>query len=145
MRLGAPLLAVSAVAALLGCAAPQTGGPPTQTTDASTVPTPIDEASVRALYAVPHREEGTVMHGAHAGAQWTKWTKPDGSVELLAGHGLFADTGKFVIRGNAVCSTWGFIDGGKEQCVHLVRVGPDEYVAYGDDRLEGSRFKVGPP
>jgi hypothetical protein len=138
-------LALSAAAALLGCADLQQVVAPAQTTDTATLPAPIDAAAVRALYAAPHREDGTVMHGSHEGAQWTKWTKPDGSLELLAGHGLFADTGRFVIRGNALCSTWGHIDGSKEHCVHLVQIGPDEYVTYGDDREEGSRFKVRPP
>jgi hypothetical protein len=109
------------------------------------VPPPMPAADVLALYATPHREEGTVMHGSHEGAHWTKWAKPDGSMELLAGHGLFADTGKFVIRGNMICTTWGHIDDGHENCVHLVQVSSGEYVTYGTDGKEGSRFEIQPP
>jgi hypothetical protein len=136
-----------ATTALLGCAELHPSGPTTAAADpaVSAQPAPIDPAAVQALYAVPHREEGTVLHGSHQGAQWTKWAKPDGSLELLAGHGLFADTGKFVIRGNMLCSTWGHIDGGHEHCVQLVRVSADEYVTYAEDGTEGSRFQVRPP
>ncbi len=106
---------------------------------------PMCEAALEALYAAPHREDGTVMHGSHQGAQWTKWAKPDGSMELLAGHGLFADTGKFVVRGDMVCTRWGIIDHGKEGCEHVVQVGANEYMTVGTDGVEGSKFKVLPP
>ena len=134
----ARLLPVAAVATLIGCTDLITPVPP----EAPAQPAQLDATAIQAIYALPHREDGTVMHGSHAGASWTKWTKSDGSLELLAGHGMFADTGKFVIRGNAVCSKWGIIDGGKEHCVHLARIGTDEYMTYGEDGVEGSRFKV---
>jgi hypothetical protein len=142
------LLAFAAVAALLGCANLQTPAPPPQAAaapPAAKPATPIDAAAVQTIYAVPHREDGIVLHGSHEGAEWTKWTKPDGSVELVAGHGMFADTGKYVIHGNMICTAWGHINGGKQGCERLVRVSPDEYVTYDDDGSEGSRFKVGPP
>jgi hypothetical protein len=145
-RLG-HLLPVAALTALLGCAGPPPAAPPPLAPAATRVvlPSPISAVALRAIYAVPHREEGTVLLGAHRGAKWTKWTKPDGGLELLAGHGMFADSGKFVIRGNMICSTWGIIDSGRENCVHLVQVADDEYVSYGADGLEGSRFKIMPP
>ena len=148
MRQPIRFLPLIAFAALLGCAEL---GTPAPTPEAAATPpspakaAPIDAVALHAIYAVSHREDGTVMHGSHEGAEWTKWAKPDGHMELLAGHGMFADSGKYVIRGNAICTAWGHIDGGKEACAHLVRVSPDEYVTYGDDGSEGSRFKVGPP
>jgi hypothetical protein len=140
------LLSAAALAALLGCATP---GPSTapQGSDAPVAPPRsvfLDAAAVRALYAGPHREEGVVLHGSHEGAPWTKWTKRDGTVELLAGHGLFADTGTLAIRGNTACWRWAHIDGGKESCLHLARVGADEYVTYDPDGSEGSHFRIVP-
>jgi len=141
-RLG-HLIASASTAALLGCAnvqpppiISQLTGPP--------APTPLDDAALRALYSEPHREDGTVMHGSHQGAQWTKWTKPDGGLELLAGHGLFADSGKYEIRGNTICSRWSHIDSGKESCMQVIQVSADEYVTVGSDGKEGSRFHVVP-
>jgi hypothetical protein len=143
MRAIGRVVAFTAVILPLGCALPPpapapTAGPPPP-------PAPMDAEAVRALYAAAHREEGTVMHGAHQGAQWTKWAKPDGSMELLAGHGLFADTGRFAIRGNMICTSWGIIDHGREGCERLVQVGDNEYMTYGMDGVEGSKFKVLPP
>lgn len=106
---------------------------------------PIDASALQALYAEPHREDGVVLHGEHAGAHWTRWTKPDGSLQLTAAHGLFADTGTFTLRGNALCSRWEHIDTGQENCVHLVRVGPDRYTSYDNAGVEGSTFQVSPP
>jgi hypothetical protein len=143
-RLGRMLPFIAATA-LLGCAQ---GHPSSEVASVSAQPanpSPIAAAAVQALYAVPHREDGTVMQGSHQGAHWIRWAKPDGSLELLAAHGLFADSGKYVIRGNALCMTWGHIDEGKESCVHLVQVSADEYVTYGTDGSQGSRFRVGPP
>jgi hypothetical protein len=143
---GSGHIVVLAVAfAASGCTVLPWSGPPPTPAVATGRPAPIDAAALEALYGAPHREDGTVLHGSHEGAQWTKWAKPDGSMELLAGHGLFADTGKFVIRGNAICTAWGHIDQGRENCVHLAHVGDNEYVTYDDDGSEGSRFKVMPP
>lgn len=139
------LSAIAALALLLGCAQSPVLSTAAIPPPPSSDPTPITAQAVHALYAVPHREDGTVLDGDHKGAQWTKWAKPDGSMELLAGHGMFADSGKYVIRGNMICTKWGFIDGGRESCVHLVRVSVDEYVTYSPDGSEGSRFKIGPP
>ena len=61
--------------------------------------TPSGAEALRALYGAPHREDGVVIAGAHAGAQWIKWTKPDGNIELSAAHGMFADTGKYRAEG----------------------------------------------
>jgi hypothetical protein len=99
---------------------------------------------VRALYAVPHREDGVVLQGSHKGAPWTRWTKQDGTVSLLAGHGLFTDTGKLAIRGNTACWKWASIDDGKESCTLLVRVGANEYVTYDGDGSKGSDFHIVP-
>ncbi len=106
--------------------------------------TPVDAAALRALYAAPHREDGVVLHGDHAGAHWIKWTKPDGSLEISAGHGLFADTGTFVVRGDTVCARWSHIDDGHENCMHLVRTGPDTYTSVDPDGVPGSSFRVRP-
>ncbi len=131
-----PCAAVVLVAAgVAGCSTP----PPAATG------APLGAAEIAALYAAPHREDGVVVGGAHVGAHWTKWTKPDGSMELSAAHGLFADSGTFVLRGNAVCARWEQIDHGRENCMHLVRSGPDEYTTIGPDGQPGSRFKVKPP
>jgi hypothetical protein len=129
------------MSALLGCAELQSAADPP---GAAAAPTPIDAKALQVLYATPHREDGMVLHGSHQGAEWTKWAKPNGHMELLAGHGLFADTGKYTLRGNRICTAWGHIDAGKEGCETLVLVGTDEYVTYGSTGSEGSRFKVRP-
>jgi hypothetical protein len=146
--LASRLLPFVAAGALFGCAEVQTSSQPAAMLAVAAPHPPaaaIDAATLQAMYAVPHREDGTVMHGSHEGAQWTKWAKPDGSMELLAGHGLFADSGKYVIRGNLLCTTWGHIDSGHENCVRLVQISTDEYMTYGTDGTEGSRFEVHPP
>jgi hypothetical protein len=139
-------LSAAAVAALLGCVTPSPSIAPQGSGTSAAPPHPafLDAAAVRALYAVPHREEGVVLHGSHKGAPWTKWIKQDGTVALLAGHGLFTDTGTLAIRGNTACWKWVQIDGGKESCVQLVRVGADEYVTYDGDGSEGSHFHIVP-
>ena len=104
----------------------------------------LDAAAVRALYAVPHREDGVVLQGSHKGAPWTRWIKQDGTVSLLAGHGLFTDTGKLAIRGNTACWKWASIDDGKESCTRLVRVGANEYVTYDGDGSKGSDVHIVP-
>jgi hypothetical protein len=134
-----------AVAMLIGCAAPQPSPPAEQAAAAAGQAVALGAADVHALYGSPHQEDGVVLHGAHAGAHWTKWTKPDGTVELTAAHGLFTDKGRFVIRGNEVCYTWQHIDGGRQTCVHLAKVGADEYLSYASDGTEGSRFRVSVP
>ena len=106
--------------------------------------TPVDAAALRALYAAPHREDGVVIAGAHAGARWIKWTKPDGSIELSAAHGMFADTGKFELKDDAVCASWAHIDNGRETCMRLFRSGPDSYTSITLDGKPGSRFRVRP-
>ncbi len=106
--------------------------------------TPVGPAELRALYAMPHREDGVVITGPHAGAQWTKWTKPDGSIELSAAHGMFADSGKFVLKDDAVCASWAHIDEGRETCMRLTRTGPDSYTSTTLDGQPGSRFRVRP-
>ena len=106
--------------------------------------TPVGVAELQALYAAPHREDGVVLAGAHAGARWIKWTKPDGSIELSAAHGMFADTGKFVLKDDAVCASWAHIDNGRETCMHLFRTGPDSYTSITLDGNPGSRFSVRP-
>jgi hypothetical protein len=93
------------------------------------------------MYSAAHREDGVVLKGAHEGAQWTRWLKPDGTMKLSAAHGLFTDTGRFVVEGDQLCSTWDHIDGGKKSCVHVVKTGPEEYVTYGDDGA-GSSFRM---
>lgn len=147
---GASRLALAAVAVLAGCGAPRPAGhaPATQgsaETPRPTGPAVLDRAALQALYATPHREDGTVLAGAHAGAHWTKWTKPDGSAELSAAHGLFADSGKYVIRADRVCWRWSQIDSGRETCMRVMKVGDNEYKTLAPDGSEGSRFRVGPP
>jgi hypothetical protein len=138
------IIALASVTALLGCAEPKiftVVSPPGQPPQ----PEPLDDAALRALYASPHREDGTVIAGSHQGAQWTKWTKPDGGLELLAGHGLFADSGTYEIRDNMICSKWSHIDGGKESCMRVIQVSSDEYMTLGTDGKQGSRFHIAPP
>lgn len=145
-------LALAAVAVLAGCGAPGGAGraPATQGTAA---PLPsmhppardLDQAALQALYATPHREDGIVLAGAHAGAHWTKWTKPDGSAELSAAHGLFADSGKYAIRDDRVCWRWSQIDAGKETCMRVMKVGDNEYKTLAPDGSEGSSFRVASP
>jgi hypothetical protein len=140
------LLSAVVAAALLGCAATSPSITP-QVSDTSAAPPHaafLDAAAVRALYAVPHREDGVVLQGSHKGALWTRWTKQDGTVSLLAGHGLFTDTGKLAIRGNTACWKWASIDDGKESCTQLVRVGANEYVTYDGDGSKGSDFHIVP-
>lgn len=133
------VLAIAAAAALAGCA-----GPPAPPAGAA-AGGPIGATELRALYATAHREDGVVLHGAHAGARWTKWARPDGSLELSAAHGLFADTGRYVLKGDQICSSWSQIDDGRQICMRLRRTGPDTYVSVEANGNEGSRFKVGPP
>jgi len=131
-------LALLVVTALIGCAGQS--APPTVATAATG--TPVDAQALATLYATPHRENGVVLGGAHEGTQWVKWAKPDGSLELSAAHGLFADTGHFVLRGDEVCARWTEIDHGREACMHLVKDGPDEYTSVGPDGKPGSHFTV---
>ena len=144
-------VALAAAAMLAGCGAPGNAGraPATAGTEAALSAHPavrdLDRAALQALYATPHREDGTVLAGAHAGAHWTKWTKPDGSAELSAAHGLFADSGKYVIRADRVCWRWSQIDSGRETCMRVMKVGDNEYKTFAPDGSEGSRFRVGPP
>ena len=114
-----------------GCAAPQ------RQAATAAQGAPIGAAELRALYAAPHREDGVVLHGAHAGAHWIKWSKPDGSLELSAGHGLFADTGQYVVRGDTVCARWAHIDKGRENCMYLVKIAPDTYTSVEFPRRRG--------
>lgn len=153
-------VALAALAALVGGAAPR----PAENASAGTVrvsaqpvsvsvqpaslssgPALLGAAELRALYAEAHREDGVVVSGAHVGARWIKWVKPDGSLELSAAHGLFADTGRFTVKSNEVCSQWEHIDDGKEACVHLVKVGPGKYTSYDADGAPGSTFRVSAP
>ena len=131
---------VLAMMGLAGCAA--SPAPPSADPPVAALGKPLDAQAVAALYRAPHREDGVVLTGAHQGAHWTKWTKPDGSLELSAAHGLFADSGHFVLRGNSVCARWSQIDHGRENCMHLVQDGPGEYTSIGPDGKPGSRFKV---
>jgi hypothetical protein len=138
------LLSAVVAATLLGCATTSPSIKP-QASDTSAAPPHaafLDAAAMRALYAVPHREDGMVLQGSHKGAPWTRWTKRDGTVSLLAGHGLFTDTGKLAIRGNTACWKWASIDDGKESCTQLVRVGAHEYVTYNGDGSKGSDFHI---
>ncbi len=141
------LCALAAVTVLAGCASPGTRGraPSAQGNAAPARPAVLDKAALLALYATPHREDGTVLAGAHAGAHWTKWTKPDGSAELSAAHGLFADSGRFAIRDNRVCWRWSQIDSGRETCMRVMKVGDNEYKTFAPDGSEGSSFRVAPP
>ena len=138
---------VMAMMGLAGCAASTPSAPadPPAASPAASLGKPLDAGAVAALYGAPHREDGVVLSGAHQGAHWTKWIRPDGSLELSAAHGLFADSGRFVLRGNVVCARWEQIDHGRENCMHLVQDGPDEYTSIGADGQPGSRFKVEPP
>lgn len=131
-----------ALIGLAGCAAAPSSPKPRTDPAAAALGPPLTAHAIAALYGEPHREDGVVLTGAHQGAHWTKWTKPDGSLELSAAHGLFADTGHFVLRGNRVCARWSQIDHGHENCMHLVKDGPDEYTSIGSDGRPGSRFKV---
>ncbi len=105
----------------------------------------LGNSSLQSLYGTAHREDGVVLHGSHVGARWTKWVKPDGSMQLLAGAGLFTDTGRVVVVGDTVCSTWQHIDGGKTSCMRVGRIAVDTYVSYGADQVSGSRFRVSIP
>jgi len=134
-------LAVAALTGLLGCA----GQPPApKPATAGAHGAPMDAQALAALYAAPHRENGVVLGGAHQGTHWVKWTKPDGSLELSAAHGLFADTGHYVLRGNQLCARWTQIDHGRENCMHLIEDGPGQYTSIGADGRPGSRFTVVP-
>jgi curli biogenesis system outer membrane secretion channel CsgG len=150
IRATGSLWVLAAAAALAGCA----GSPSSSTSaiaadnaasPAKAAAAPVGAEVVRTLYASPHREDGVVLDGAHAGAHFTKWAKPDGSLELSAAHGLFADTGKFIVKGNEVCSSWEHIDNGRQGCVQLMKVGTNEYVTLRPDGSEGTRFRVSPP
>jgi hypothetical protein len=130
---------------LAGCTPPQ---PPASSPVASLPPAPtsghpelLGVTAIQALYSVPHREDGVVLHG-RVGAKWTKWIAPDGSLRLSAGGGMFTDTGRLAIVGNEVCATWTHIDGGKTSCMHLAKVGPNTYVSYDAEGLEGSKFHI---
>lgn len=138
-------LAFAAVAALIGCSASGTSPRADRASSASSRSTPGGAAEVQALYGTAHREDGVVLQGDHAGAHWTKWAAPDGTLRLSAGHGLFTDTGKFVLRGNEICSTWAHIDAGKENCVRPVKIGADEYATYLPDGSENATFRVSAP
>jgi hypothetical protein len=140
------LLSAAVTVALVGCATTTASIIP-QSSETSARPAHgafLDAAAVRALYAVPHREDGVVLQGSHKGASWTRWTKQDGTVSLVAGHGLFTDTGRIAVRGNAACWKWASIDEGKESCTQLMRVGADEYVAFDGDGSKGSDFHIVP-
>lgn len=139
-KTGAALVLAVAVMAG-GCAGPQSQG---ATAEPEAQGTPLSMAEVRALYAAPHREDGVVLNGAHAGAHWTKWWKPDGSIELSAAHGMFADTGTYAIRGDAVCARWSHIDHGHESCMRIFKSGTDTYTTIDPDGRPGSRFRVRP-
>lgn len=134
-----------AVALIGGCTRAGTSGQPSDPAVAATRGgTPVSPSALHALYSQPHREDGVVLSGAHAGAHWIKWTKPDGSLELSAAHGLFADTGHYVLKNDAVCARWSHIDDGHENCMRLVKTGADSYVSLGSDGKPGSSFHVRP-
>ncbi len=139
---GSAIVAVAMVA-LTGCAAPSpTSSPPgPQAAAAPEQPKAIDAREVEALYDTAHREDGVVLAGAHAGAHWIKWYKPDGKMELSAAHGLFADSGTYAVSGDKVCVAWNHIDDGKRTCMHLIKNGVD-YITLMPDGSEGSRFRV---
>ena len=143
VRIGAAL-ALAAACVVAACATPQRAAPPPAGQQAAQSAVPVDATQLAALYAAPHREDGVVLSGAHAGAHWIKWAKPDGSLELSAAHGLFADSGHFVLKGNQVCAHWSQIDQGHETCMYLVRIGADTYTSYDTMGRPGSRFHVRP-
>jgi hypothetical protein len=138
IRMGAAF-SLTAACIAAACATPQ---PAARTSGADAAP--VDATQLAALYAAPHREDGVVLSGAHAGAHWIKWAKPDGSLELSAAHGLFADSGRFVLKGDQVCAQWSHIDNGRETCMHLVKTGADTYTSYDTGGQAGSRFRVRP-
>jgi hypothetical protein len=140
MRYNGTAIAFAATAALLGCAGPQPAATPQQA-----AATPLGPAEVQALYATPHREDGVVVEGPHAGTHWTKWANPDGTLKLSAAHGLFTDTGSYVVRGNQLCVTWQQIDSGKSTCLHVARIGANEYANVLPNGTETSTFKVSSP
>ncbi len=124
---------------------PQTQVPSQAQAQSQSQAQPMGPAEIKALYHAPHRENGVVLSGAHAGAHWTKWTKPDGTMELSAAHGLFADSGKYVVKGDQVCATWSHIDKGKQNCMHLLKDGANDYITVQADGSQGSRFSVTSP
>lgn len=144
--------AILAAIAVLGACA---GQPPARTAAFSAAPAAsspaaahealVDATLIHTLYSSPHREDGVVLGGAHAGAHWTKWTKPDGTMELTAAHGLFADSGKFIVKGDEICASWEHIDQGRQTCMRLVKEGANEYVTVMPDGSQGSRFRVVSP
>lgn len=85
-----------------------------------------------------------MLRGSHTGAHWTKWTKPDGTLRILAGGGVFTDHGRYDIDGDQLCATWRTIDAGRRICMHVGRDGPGSYVTYDLQGFEGSRFRVSP-
>jgi hypothetical protein len=147
MQLRAAFLLSWMVAAVAGCTSLAPTPPPVVGGAPSPPPTSarIGPDGLHALYATSHKEEGTVLQGAHVGAHWTKWTNPNGSMQLVAAHGVFTDSGHYVLRGDMICSRWTVIESGKEGCDYLVRVGDDEYVSYQPDGSQGSRIKMMPP
>ncbi len=130
-------LTAPALVALAGCGATHADS----SSHAQVSGKPVDAAALQDMYRTAHREDGVVLQGAHEGAHWTRWLKPDGTMTLSAAHGLFTDTGRFTVEGDQLCSTWTHIDSGKKSCVHVVKTGPDAYVTYGDDGA-GSSFRM---
>jgi hypothetical protein len=136
------------VAAVAGCTSLAPTPPPVASGPPAAPPANaarIGPDALHALYATSHKEEGVVLQGAHAGAHWTKWTNPNGSMQLEAAHGVFTDTGHYALHGDMICQRWTVIESGKEGCDYLVQVGADEYVSYQADGSEGSRIKMMPP
>jgi hypothetical protein len=134
-------LALAGACALAGCSGPASG-PGSATASAAGQITPMGAEEVFSLYARPHREDGVVIQGDHAGAHWTKWADPNGTLKLTAAHGMFTDTGRFVLKGNEVCFTWQSIDDGKTNCMHVARIGADEYANLTPAGAEMSTFRV---
>jgi hypothetical protein len=138
------VLAFGGLLLLSGCGGDQPPAPV-----ASAVPIQpgllLPAKAVGTLYTTPHREDGIVLSGNHAGKRWVKWVEPDGTLRLSAAHGMFRDDGRLKVDGNQVCSTWDHIDKGQTACMRLTEVAPDTYVAVDSDGAQVSRFQVTTP
>ncbi len=140
------MVALGATAALGACSMFASPGSPSAAASSSSGLVQLRPAEMQKLYSTAHREDGVVSPGRpHAGAHWTRSINPDGAMTLVAGGGVFTDTGRFVIRGDTFCIAWTIIDSGKQTCYHFVKTGENAYAMYLPDGSQTSTFKVTTP
>jgi hypothetical protein len=131
-RAAACVLAAAAMILVPGAASAQILTAPPKY---ETAPDKLTAAEVKALFVGKHREDGVDI----SGIAWSIEAAADGSVTITAG--AYFDSGKLVVRGNAVCVAWLKAWKGAEHCFHYVHHGL-QLASYGPDGLLNSTLTI---